>query len=531
MKANESSDGTASGATTGAESQSRSESRIRTTPLRHVLVVDDDRVDRRIIKRHLAASLEPFSISEAESAERALQVLDERTVDCIVLDFHLPEVDGLELIDEVQRKFGNDTPAIVMVTGDDSQRVGVDSILRGAADVVSKGSLKDVDLSRLISDAIDTRQRSKVALTRRLDAFTRLVQDTAHRVNNPAAVARLTLSAIDEALDQQESHNPPPPLDISRLRTLIRATDEALSRIAHVIVDLQNETGTSLGHVHRFGLSRVLDASMRSIPSESVIREAKSSAEVVGDLAQLSRMFTDLLNNAVEASGPGQRVHIRTWDEERFVNLAIDDEGSGVPPEELNRIFDPLYTTHATRGALGMGLARASAITSRHGGTISVEQTPTGGARFHVRLPRAPGEARRERDSIPATVRGGRPRVLVIDDEPMLRSHYERVLTTQFRVTSAESAERAREILASASFDVIMCDVSMPNENGVSFARWLLRVHPVQAHRLIFITGGIVDPNIASFIQRWENGCLHKPIGASQLLQALSSFHAKVVEP
>jgi two-component system, NtrC family, sensor histidine kinase HydH len=74
-------------------------------------------------------------------------------------------------------------------------------------------------------------------------------------------------------------------------------------------------------------------------------------------------------------------------DQPELVEIAVDDDGLGVPPESRDRIFEPFFTTKA-RGS-GLGLSIVHAIVTQHGGTITVEDSPDGGARFAVRLPRA----------------------------------------------------------------------------------------------------------------------------------------------
>ena len=153
-----------------------------------------------------------------------------------------------------------------------------------------------------------------------------------------------------------------------------------------------------------------------------------------------------------------------------------------------------------------------------------MESLPEAGARFQVRLPAALSERPdppSER-AVPSSTR--RARVLVVDDEPLLRQQYLRVLGGVFDVQVAESAQEARRLIDTFSFDVILCDVMMPRESGVALARDLLRKHPSQARRLIFISGGVPDEDAAAFVQRWENGFLHKPIGSRELREALFDF-------
>lgn len=117
--------------------------------------------------------------------------------------------------------------------------------------------------------------------------------------------------------------------------------------------------------------------------------------EVTGDCAlprieadehQIEQLLVNLLLNAAQASKPGDRVRLRTACDDSTVTLAIEDEGKGIPPGSLDRVFEPFYTTK-TQGT-GLGLTIARRIVEDHGGTISVDSRPARGTVVTVRLPR-----------------------------------------------------------------------------------------------------------------------------------------------
>jgi CheY-like chemotaxis protein len=284
--------------------------------------------------------------------------------------------------------------------------------------------------------------------------------------------------------------------------------------------------------VQQLTLSQAVDLARSNLEqirgsTREIIFDLQSKATVVADRAQLARVITDLVENAVEACESAPLIQIVTWDDAKHVNLTVEDNGTGVPAEERECIFDPLYTTHAERGALGMGLARATLIARRHGGTIAIDCPPAGGSCLHLRLPRPKGS------SVPLAAtrharRRAKAKVLIVEDQPEVAAQYFRVLSAHYDVQIASSAREAHSAVERDFFEVIISAVAMAKESGVSFARRLLRKNPAQAERIIFCTAGIVDQEAAAFVQRWQNGCMRKPISPRALKARLANFLATV---
>jgi two-component system sensor histidine kinase ChvG len=98
-------------------------------------------------------------------------------------------------------------------------------------------------------------------------------------------------------------------------------------------------------------------------------------------------VLRNLLDNALAFSGDAGHVRLEVAREDRFARIVVSDEGPGILQEHLPRVFDRFFTTRGDRRGTGLGLALARAIVEAHGGTISAESPPEGGARFTVRLP------------------------------------------------------------------------------------------------------------------------------------------------
>jgi signal transduction histidine kinase len=114
---------------------------------------------------------------------------------------------------------------------------------------------------------------------------------------------------------------------------------------------------------------------------------------VTGDAVALERALLNLVDNAVRYTPSGGKVEISAVSASGWVEISVQDSGSGIAPADVERVFDPFVRLEAARAreteGTGLGLAIARSIVAAHGGTLTVESTPGAGSRFTIRLPRS----------------------------------------------------------------------------------------------------------------------------------------------
>ena len=212
---------------------------------------------------------------------------------------------------------------------------------------------------------------------------------------------------------------------------------------------------------------------------ELVLRLAPQPAEVVGDARRLTQIVMNLLTNAMKFTPAGGRVTLATVVHEETIELEVSDDGQGVEPEFLPRLFDRFTQGHgsATRvhGGLGLGLSIVKNLAELHGGTVAAASAGPGrGSVFTVRLPRAgpsQADAGRETDADGEPALDGL-RVLLVDDHADVLEAQARLLTERgATVVSVDSAEAALAVLADERFDVLLSDLGMPGMGGYELIR------------------------------------------------------------
>jgi CheY-like chemotaxis protein len=188
-------------------------------------------------------------------------------------------------------------------------------------------------------------------------------------------------------------------------------------------------------------------------------------------------------------------------------------------PEVQARLFTPFFTTKPTGVGTGLGLAISHKIITSLGGSITFTSTPGRGTEFRVALPIAPPDAVPITERIPLVGPAGRRgKVLVIDDEESLAQAVRRFLANDHEVEALTNGREALErILAGTRYDVILCDLMMPQMTGMEVHEAILRIDPSQARRMVFLTGGAFTQSAREYIESVPNQRIEKPFDLKAL--------------
>ena len=240
-------------------------------------------------------------------------------------------------------------------------------------------------------------------------------------------------------------------------------------------------------------------------------------AETIADAAQVQQALLNLVLNAEQAilqAKDSGHIWIRTRSiSAGRIALEVADDGPGVSPEMKLRIFDPFFTTKPAGVGTGLGLSILYGIVHQHGGEVSVENRPGGGAVFTVELPSAThtsvsdarpyliGAATSADVARKTKTRGSR--ILVVEDEPTIARLIADVLSEEghFLDTVLDSREGLKLAL-SHPYDLVVCDLRMPHLDGRAFYRQLATSENPLQHRLIFGTGDTLAPRTIDFLRK-----------------------------
>ncbi|MFN2577433.1 MAG: ATP-binding protein [Pyrinomonadaceae bacterium] len=206
--------------------------------------------------------------------------------------------------------------------------------------------------------------------------------------------------------------------------------------------------------------------------------DAPRPVMALGDPSELREVVLNLIFNAVDAMTHGGAIEIGTCAEGESARFWVADNGAGMAPEVLARIFEPFYSTKGDRGT-GLGLSASHGIIDNHGGDINVFSEVGRGTRFEVVLPLSKTGASIVAEGKAEPVEPKSARILVVEDEEKVRV----LLNDAFRtggheVTEATTGAEALRSLDGKEFDLMVCDLGLPELSGLHVARWVKEFRP-----------------------------------------------------
>jgi PAS domain S-box-containing protein len=351
-----------------------------------------------------------------------------------------------------------------------------------------------------------------------------------HELRNPLAAIRSSLYLFE--------HSPPESPTFERAREIVQRQTAHLTRLVDDLLDVARiSRGTIELRLQRADASeivrRVCDDYRASFHDRrlELRTEIAGPAWVDGDPTRLAQVVGNLLHNAMKFSREGGAVVVRVDVGEGRVLIRVRDEGVGIPPELLPRLFEP-FTQPAggpprTNAGLGLGLALAHAIVELHGGSVRAESEGRDrGAELVVTLPLAAAPARPDAapepaPAAPAAARGALV-VLVVEDNVDTAQSIAEVLAIEGHqvhvATDARSGiAQARELRP----DVVLCDIGLPDADGHEVARTLRADGALRATRLIALSGYAQPEDRERAAEAGFDEHVAKPVPIDVLLAAL----------
>jgi two-component system NtrC family sensor kinase len=363
----------------------------------------------------------------------------------------------------------------------------------------------------------------------KLAAIGQLVSGVAHELNNPLAsvmaYSQLVLTsagddaARDDALRTIHAEAKRAAKIVSNLLTFARQhpPQRTTTFVNDVITSILEMRRYAL-KVHGIEIDERLDGSLPAIWA---------------DPFQLQQVLLNLVGNAEQALSAWEgekRIGVTSEVRSGRIVVTVTDSGPGIPPTELDRVFNPFYTTKSVGKGTGLGLSVSDGIIREHGGSIRVESRGRG-ASFIVELPIiAPPGAESTTEAEPeADAARNRPlTMLVVDDEPAIRSAIVRYFAgLGHTVDAAGTGAEAHALLESRRYDTLLLDLRMPDTSGDAIYRELVERDPGHASRVIFLTGDVQSDATQQFIEGSGRASVMKPFSFDELTRVVLAQGAR----
>jgi signal transduction histidine kinase len=515
----------------------------------NILLVDDQ--PAKLLTYHAILANMGANLISASSAREALELLLKNEFAVVIVDVCMPDLDGFELAEMIRDHPRFRQTAIIFVSGvhmtdldrlKGYERGAVDylpvpivpEILRAKVGVFVDLHLKTRELERLnknLERRVAQRTEELEEAGRRKDQFLAVL---AHELRNPLAAIRMAAQSVglpDSPQAERERWSMVIERQISHLSRLIDDLVD-VSRITRGSIELQRRV-VDIGGI----VAEAIEASRPTIEDrrhELVVRLPEGSISVNGDAARLVQVIANLLHNSSKFTPKGGKITIAVERAGEEMVLRVTDNGIGIDPESLPKVFEmfsqvgrPLDRPSA---GLGIGLALVRTLVELHGGSVSAHSEGAGtGTQVTVRMPCLPalledGSPARKRET-PATLPPSR--ILVVDDNADAADALAFMLRAAgHEVSTAHDGLEALNISPEFRPEIVLLDLGMPNLNGYATAH-RMREEPWGKDIVLVALTGWGQPKDRDRTSRAGfNAHLVKPVGVEELFGTLAELRA-----
>jgi len=514
---------------------------------RTVLIVDDSPEDCETYRRYLLRDQEyQYTVVVAGLGQEGLALRQQHQPDIVLVDYRLPDLDGLEFLTQLKTQTQQVVLPVIMVTGRGNEAVAIQSMKMGAQDYLVKEQVTPEGLRLAVNGAIEMVQLH-IQLQKRIESEQAALAEaeTANRIKDEFLAVlshelRAPLHPILGWTTLLQSGN----LDAEKTAVALATIERNAKLQTELITDLLDVSRILQGkltlNICPINLVATIEAAIETVQlaaeAKSIKIETNLSAEVgqvLGDATRWQQVIWNLVLNAVKFTPEGGRVTVQleaTVDNQ--AQITVVDTGKGITADFLPYVFDYFRQADGltTRkfGGLGLGLAIVRQIVELHGGTVFAESRGEGlGATFTVKLPLMPiqPEVKPAKNSSQYSLDLSGIRVLLVDDEADSRELMAFALEMAgASVITAQTAGAALAALTQSQPDVILSDIGIPDMDGYMLMRQIRGLTPEHGGNVpaIALTGYAGEHDKQQAFSVGFQVHLSKPVDLKRLVQAIA---------
>ncbi len=377
-----------------------------TAPLElpHVLVIDDEMGPRESLRMLLKPN---YQVHTANTVEAGLRLLREKRPDAVVSDIRMPGtngIDGLRRIREIDPHV-----SVIMLTGFGALETAQEALRLGANDYISKPfdatemrevigrNVERTRVQRSSENAgeeireLNNRLMKELAQKERLASLGQASAEFVHDLGNPLTIVWGYVQLLAKKLEQSEKDNgvqtPNSAQELNIIEQNVRLCRELLTMWQSY--GSQEATAHQVVSVDQIVQEVVSGADTIAAQCGVTIKaDHCQEAQIVGDAVQVKRAIQNVIVNAVQASAESKGVvEVSCSCQDFYVDVRIQDHGSGITPAQMPKIFEPYFTTRQGRSGTGLGLYITKKVVEDHHGSIKVDSAPSSGTIFTIRFP------------------------------------------------------------------------------------------------------------------------------------------------
>jgi signal transduction histidine kinase len=375
------------------------------TELPKILVIDDEIGPRESLRMLLKPD---YNVQTADCVEAGIKLLKEKQPDTIVMDIRMPGMTGIEGL----RKIREIDPhlSVIMLTGFGALETAKEALRLGANDYISKpfdaGEMREVigrnvertRLQRASENAsaeikeLNARLLKQLAQKERLASLGQASAEFVHDLGNPLTIVWGYVQLLAKKLEKPENggvaENAASVKELNIIEQNVRLCRELLTMWqSYGSVEASPHKPISVSAIVREVIEGVGGVAAQT-GLELHANICEDACTLMGDAVQINRAIQNVIINAVQASAEKKgSVSVECNQRDFYVDIRVEDSGSGIEPAQMNKIFDPYFTTKQGKSGTGLGLYITKKVVEDHSGSIKVDSTPGVGTTFTIRLP------------------------------------------------------------------------------------------------------------------------------------------------
>jgi CheY-like chemotaxis protein len=310
----------------------------------------------------------------------------------------------------------------------------------------------------------------------------------------------------------------------------LQIIDQSAQRVAKIVKNLlifarQRKPGRERVDLNSL-ISRVIELRIYNMKNHNIEVTTEFASDLpltMADGGQLQQVFLNIILNAeqamVTAHNKGNLL-VKTEGRGGNIRISLKDDGPGIDSENLDKIFNPFFTTKSVGEGTGLGLSISYGIIKEHGGKLYAESTLGQGATFVVELPivNEPQQPDLPQPSVEQAGRIAGARIMVVDDEPAICQLLKHALTKDgHNVETVDGASIALARLERERYDLILLDIQMVGMDGIELYKRMGEIAVSLQRRVVFITGDTMTPTTQNFLKEAKARCISKPFDVEQL--------------
>ncbi|MDX9703502.1 MAG: response regulator [Candidatus Auribacterota bacterium] len=375
-----------------------------------------------------------------------------------------------------------------------------------------------VDILIIIRDITrNIELEQKLFQTEKLAAFGKLLTGITHELNNRIS----PVLAYAQLLIAQEK-NP-------RNQKWLKSIEDSARGVKSIVESLLYFSGSSTQHFEQVDIIALLENTLSLFlykfksKNIEIIRDYKENIpSLMLDKKQISKVFLNIITNSYEAMEErGGTLSFIVDYSNSACEVIIKDSGCGIPEQYLNEIFDPFFTTKTEKNNVGLGLSTSYNILQKHNGSIHISSEPGNGTVVILTFPlKEPVFFDTGFEDISQKKQS---RVLIIDDDPVLRDVMNDILSDMCEIDIASDGSEAMTKISSNEYNAILTDIRMPGIDGPTLYRWIRDNYPGLENRVVFTTGDTYDPDTTKFLDSVKNPYVSKPFYIDDLKKIIQS--------